>query len=150
MPTVVNRHHYRGKRLPQPWMYIGRGTPLGNPFRYPEHPDALEQYRSWLWWRIRERDDGVLRMLAQIRPETHLVCSCAPRPCHGDIVVRAWEWWHRATPDSLAAEPPYPGCSTVLVTLSDPELTAHTVATECSREEPHPTSECGLWSEPTP
>lgn len=92
MPTVINRHHYRGGKLPQPWMYIGRPTPLGNPFRHPEHPDALERYRVWLWERIREQDDGVMRMLAEIRAETHLVCSCAPRPCHGDVVVRAWEW----------------------------------------------------------
>lgn len=91
-PTVVNRHHFRGKPLPRPSVYIGRGTPLGNPFRYPEHPDAMERYRAWLWERIKARDAAVLAALLEIRAETHLVCSCAPRPCHGDVVVRAWEW----------------------------------------------------------
>jgi len=93
VPTVVNRHHYKGKPLPKPWMYIGRGTPLGNPFTVREHGDAaLELYRRWLWDKIRSNDEDVLCALRRITRSHTLVCSCKPRPCHGDIVVRAWEW----------------------------------------------------------
>lgn len=92
-PRVVNRHHYKGKPMPAPWIYIGRGTPLGNPFTKDQHGDAaLEKYRTWLWDRIRHRDAEVLRELRRITSDTNLVCSCAPKPCHGDIVVRAWFW----------------------------------------------------------
>jgi hypothetical protein len=92
-PVVVNRHWYKGKRIPSPWRYIGRGTPLGNPFTVDDHgPEALELYRRWLWSKIVGRDASVLKELASIQPEEHLVCSCKPRPCHGDVVVRAWIW----------------------------------------------------------
>lgn len=92
-PTVINRHHYRGRRFPDPWIYIGRGTPLGNPFTVEEHgEDALTKYRAWLWEKLRANDRTVLAALEKITPQHHLVCSCKPRPCHGDVVVRAWSW----------------------------------------------------------
>lgn len=107
-PKVVNRHHYRGEDgkpdhnlLPRPWIYIGRGytpSPLANPFKAKDHGDkALSLYRVHLWERIKGRDAPVLRELARIRWDTHLVCSCAPRPCHGDVVVTAWDWLQRQT-----------------------------------------------------
>ena len=96
MPKVINRHHYRGRSLPRPWIYVGRGTPLGNPYRAQEHGEAaLEKYRRWLWDRIRAGDRAVLRTLREIQEDTHLVCSCAPRPCHADVIVRAWKWLRR-------------------------------------------------------
>lgn len=49
-PIVINRHHFHGKPLPTPNLYIGRGTPLGNPFTLAEHErdEALLLYRRWL------------------------------------------------------------------------------------------------------
>lgn len=94
-PVVINRHHHGGRSssFPTPWIYIGRGSALGNPFTKAEHgEDALELYRKWLWDKIRGRDRDVLDMLATITSEHHLVCSCKPRPCHGDVVVNAWRW----------------------------------------------------------
>jgi len=105
-PKVVNRHHYRNesgepdhKLLPRPWIYIGRGknpSPLANPFKVEDHGDtALSLYRTHLWTKIKKRDPKVMRTLAKIQWDTHLVCSCAPRPCHGDVVVTAWDWLQR-------------------------------------------------------
>lgn len=112
-PAVLNRHHYKTRdEIPEPWVYMGRGHPLGNPFvvvkddpvvrsaladdpNNPEHRssiDALTRYRRWLWEQLRRRNPEVLRELGKIKAETHLVCSCAPRPCHLDVVVRAWKW----------------------------------------------------------
>jgi len=113
MPTVINRHWFayvegvgpppspkkmprKGRpSLPQPWLYVGRGTYLGNPFHF--HPgdsrdELLEQYRRWLWKKLVERDWGVLLQLRSITEDTALVCSCAPKPCHSDVIVRAWNW----------------------------------------------------------
>lgn len=105
VPTVVNRHHYKKGELPRPWTYVGRGTPLGNPFTVQEHgQNALELYRRWLWDKIRGSDPQVLSALADIREDTNLVCSCAPRPCHADVICRAWAWlqtqgwWRRRMP----------------------------------------------------
>ncbi len=117
VPRVVNRHHFRyedgvgpppkvkpkkGQNLlPNPWQYVGRSSPLGNPYR-PHNAGhdgeeltrdgALDLYRRWLWQKIRANDRRVLLAMRSITEETALICSCAPKSCHADIVVRAWEW----------------------------------------------------------
>ncbi len=94
LPIVVNRHWYKnGKPIPDPWIYIGRGTPLGNPYVVGEQfANPLELYRRWLWEKLKTRDKKVVAAMRAIVPGMHLVCSCKPRPCHGDVVVRAWVW----------------------------------------------------------
>jgi hypothetical protein len=86
----------KGKNfLPQPWVYVGRPTPLSNPYRFQPgdtREALLEQYRRWLWQKLRENDWRVLLQLRSITEETALVCSCAPRSCHADVIVRAWQW----------------------------------------------------------
>ena len=96
-PRVINRHHHPGPdALPRPYLYVGRGTPLGNPYTVKEHgEEALSLYRTHLWEKIRVRDKDVLRALASITWDTHLVCSCAPKPCHADIIATAWDWLQR-------------------------------------------------------
>src|SRR3954467_7814548 len=92
-PVVVNRHHYHGKALPAPFVYIGRGTPLGNPYTKQDHgADAVRLYEIDLRQRIEDRDPEVLAALNAITPEHHLGCSCKPAPCHGDVVLAEWEW----------------------------------------------------------
>ncbi len=106
MPTVINRHHYKSRaEFPKPWVYIGRGTPLGNPFTLKSHgrTGALDQYRRWLWEKIKACDPQVIAALDAITEDHHLVCSCAPLPCHGDVVVRAWEYLHGRTPSNPPA-----------------------------------------------
>lgn len=97
-PTVVNRHHYRGKRMPEPWLYIGRNdrqpskaSPLRNPFDVRKHgAEAMDLYREHLRRQVEDGDAVILAELRKITANTHLVCSCAPRPCHGDVVVEVW------------------------------------------------------------
>jgi hypothetical protein len=96
-PRIWNRHH---GTPPGPSVYIGRGTPLGNPFELPHDesraeaaPRILGQYRRWLWPKIAidspERDPAVVQALRALTPETFVVCSCWPDLCHGEPVVRA-------------------------------------------------------------
>jgi hypothetical protein len=101
MPTVINRHHYGVRKglppLPEPNMYVGRGTPLGNPYSLDDFPGSdrtivLEMYKRWLWDKIKAGDAAVLGAMRKIRPETHLVCSCYPKTCHADVIVKAWDW----------------------------------------------------------
>lgn len=96
-PTVLNRHHYKGNdEIPQPWVYIGRGSPLGNPYLLKDHGEerCLRLYKKWLWKQMQDRNERVLADLRRITPSHNLVCSCKPRPCHGDVVVDAWRWAH--------------------------------------------------------
>lgn len=93
IPTVVNRHHYKRKRLPPQARYIGRRTPLGNPYTVKEHgQEAMELYCRWLIDKLRHNDADVLAEMRSITPATLLVCSCKPRPCHGDVVLGCWVW----------------------------------------------------------
>jgi hypothetical protein len=66
---------------------------LGNPFRREQHgDDAIRLYKRWLFDRLRGGDAAVMRAMRSIGPESLLICSCAPRPCHADVVLAAWYW----------------------------------------------------------
>ncbi|WFP45975.1 hypothetical protein VIPPAEUMC01_00040 [Pseudomonas phage vB_VIPPAEUMC01] len=92
--TVVNRHYEKFD------VYIGRGSKWGNPFSHKEGTRALykvdtveqaiECFRSHLWRNIMEgliTVDDLLELDGK-----RLGCYCKPRPCHGDVLVRAIEW----------------------------------------------------------
>jgi len=90
---VLNRHH-----LHTPWpanaRYIGRGTPLGNPYRIgPDgsRDEVIEKYRIHLEAALREGRPDIVDALRGLREETDLVCSCAPRPCHGEVIRQVWQ-----------------------------------------------------------
>ncbi len=92
MVQVVNRHKFSGNGV-----YIGRPSVLGNPFKlksangqYELH-QSIECYRVWLreQWRMGgEAKKMLLRLVAQVNrgEELTLICSCAPKACHGDVV----------------------------------------------------------------
>jgi hypothetical protein len=96
MPTVINRHHYTRKPLPLPNLYVGRPTPLGNPFRLEKDDGptvrarVLELYEDWLREALGFGREPQLKQWRNIRRDTHLVCSCAPLPCHADVIARVW------------------------------------------------------------
>lgn len=103
---VTNSHHQKG-RWPAHSFYIGRpgriareevargaidATLFGNPFTLKEHgEDALELYRRHLWNALKDLP-GHRQALAGLPPDAVLICSCAPRPCHGEIIIAAWSW----------------------------------------------------------
>lgn len=107
LPVVVNRHHLKG-RWPEGCVYVGRtskvwneirrkqphvddGTALGNPFTRWHYPkDALDRYARWLWKQMNAVGSPVLEALGLIYPDSLIVCGCAPKPCHADVVVGAW------------------------------------------------------------
>lgn len=87
----------------KPSVYIGRPSPLGNPFKLKdpnndlEREDVIRKYARWLADRIDARDphtldalNGLLALRKKF-PEVQLICYCAPKPCHGDILARAVE-----------------------------------------------------------
>lgn len=101
-PRIWNMHH---GRAPGPLMYVGRSpqwggpSPLGNPLRLEPGTPREEQvervlggYRTWLGAKIKAGDRDVLSTLDAITPATFLGCTCWPRPCHAEVIVRAWRW----------------------------------------------------------
>jgi Domain of unknown function (DUF4326) len=95
--------HQRGE-------YIGRKTherqasPLGNPFwldhERRDDPVArayvIHQFDYWLRMRIRAMDRHVISELERLLEiaktgDLQLLCWCAPRECHGDIIRKQLE-----------------------------------------------------------
>ncbi len=78
--------------------YIGRPSPLGNPFKIGEcgsRERVIETYRTWLGIALRNRagypetNDEFDRLSLKLFDEQHLtlLCWCSPLPCHGDVIA---------------------------------------------------------------
>lgn len=86
-PILVNRH--KGEFD----IYIGRGTIWGNP--YPIDPGqgrsrqvSIEMYREHLYDRI---EDGTITIKDFLSLSGKRIgCSCAPLPCHGDVIIEVF------------------------------------------------------------
>ena len=120
--AVVNRHTFTGPR-DESYVYIGRGTPLGNnwshvpetapQFRVGSREEAVGRYRQWLWHEIQRGNGPALKALETLKERAvageklSLACSCSPQLCHGDVIKAAIE--HLAQRDreqSLRQESP--------------------------------------------
>lgn len=66
-------------------VYIGRPSKWGNPFPLKKEADraaVLERYEAWILTR-----PELLADLHELRGKV-LGCWCAPRACHGDVLMR--------------------------------------------------------------
>lgn len=82
-PRVWNR---RNRNAPRDAIYVGRPTIWGNPFRLyaeGERASVLAKYEAWLM-----RQPALLALAKATLRGHDLVCFCAPRPCHADILLR--------------------------------------------------------------
>lgn len=86
MPEVVHC-----KRAPQgSFVYIGRPALLGNPFAIDERTtreQVIEQFRQYFQARV-ATDEGFRAAVLAVRGRD-LGCWCAPKACHGDVIL---EW----------------------------------------------------------
>lgn len=79
--TVVNRHDH-----PDFDVYIGRGTPWGNPFIVGVHgnlPQVIKRYEENVRAEIQAGTMDLTPLIGK-----RLACSCKPKPCHGDVLVK--------------------------------------------------------------
>lgn len=82
-----------GFRVGDPnYVYCGRPSVLGNPFKGKYHKPLVEKYRVWLWGKIKERDPAIMEALAQLNENSILGCWCVPKPCHCEVIEKAWFW----------------------------------------------------------
>jgi len=91
MPKVYNKYH---KDAPADAVYVGRPTGWGNPFSHlpntlaqfkvATREEAVAAYEKW----IKHPDRAVLyyKVRDQLAGKD-LVCWCAPKPCHADILL---------------------------------------------------------------
>jgi hypothetical protein len=88
-PLVWNK---RGVHPPNA-VYVGRGSPWGNPFIIGEHGDRDEVCDRFEREVLPTLDVSALR-------GRDLVCWCAPKRCHADALLRA------AGPQDIAQQHP--------------------------------------------
>lgn len=91
MPKVWNK---RDPNVPADAVYVGRPTKWGNPFSHQSgtlamyktdtRQESIDAYRAWM----DRANQHQLRIAAiqELRGKD-LVCWCAPRACHADILM---------------------------------------------------------------
>lgn len=87
--TVANRYHLEpGWEKDPRYVYIGRPSKWGNPFKPQTHGrrGCINLFRQHL----REHPRLVEEARRDLVGKT-LVCFCAPKPCHGDILAEVAE-----------------------------------------------------------
>lgn len=109
-------------------VYIGRGSPFGNPFAaggsefahtipVASREEAIKRYANWLT--TDEQIEGWVKpsrdQIAALRGQ-RLGCYCAPQPCHGDVLADLAE---NGFPSPAA--PPAPPTALVLASADEPE-----------------------------
>lgn len=98
MIRVVNKYTHTPT---QNDVFVGRPSPLGNPYSHMENTkaehkvitreEAIAKYREW-FEHARLNDVAVHNMLNKMCKahragiDMNLVCYCAPKPCHGDVI----------------------------------------------------------------
>ena len=98
MITVGNKHH--GAK----GIYVGRPSPLGNPFAMQgeaTRAHAIRDYEAWLAEQLLDPCSPAsieLHRLAALarKQDICLVCFCAPKACHANIIKRTIEAINRA------------------------------------------------------
>jgi hypothetical protein len=82
MPRVYNKHG--DDVIPPDAVYVGRPSKWGNPFVIGingSRDDVVMQYRRYL-----EKSPALLTDLHELKGKD-LVCWCAPRACHADVLL---------------------------------------------------------------
>lgn len=84
-PAVINIYKDPSAKSRPDSVYIGRPSPWGNPFvigKDGTRAEVIAKYRDYLQ-KNPEFEERVKRELAG----KNLVCFCAPKPCHGDVLL---------------------------------------------------------------
>jgi hypothetical protein len=82
MARVLNKYK---DEIPPDAIYIGRPSPWGNPFVITNtrtREEAVIAYENWIFQAMD------LETIKEKLAGKDLVCFCAPKPCHGDILLR--------------------------------------------------------------
>ena len=80
-------------------IYVGRPSPLGNPFpllREAERATVIRDYGEWLAEELRDPSSPASREIHRLaelarKQDLCLVCWCAPKACHADSIKRTIE-----------------------------------------------------------
>ena len=101
---VINKYTFKPNDNSEIEVPIFRGTPLGNPythlrgktlaeFQCKTREESITLYETYLIKKIQDKDQIICKELNRIynlakEYNISLVCFCAPKSCHGDIIKR--------------------------------------------------------------
>lgn len=95
---VLNKHH---GNIPDDAIYIGRGSGWGNEwshlpnttakYKVATREEAVAEFEKDLERRIQSEGINLINALASLHGKK-LVCFCAPKACHGDVLVKKALW----------------------------------------------------------
>lgn len=83
MPQLYNRH--TGDAPPDA-VYIGRGSPYGNPFEIGRDGTRAQVCRKYEEY-VMNNPELLERIKTELKGRD-LLCSCFPKKCHGDFLLR--------------------------------------------------------------
>lgn len=87
MPRVLNK---RIHGVPAGAVYVGRPSPWGNPFHMREEAErdkVCDLFEAALLRKF-EHDPDAKRRLKEALRGKDLVCWCAPKRCHADVLLK--------------------------------------------------------------
>lgn len=66
-------------------IYIGRPSKWGNPFLlkdFKTREECVEAYKKWVY-----TQPNLIKQIKNELKDKDLVCFCAPKMCHGDVLL---------------------------------------------------------------
>lgn len=96
---TITKKNYTSNCAPS-GVYVGRPSPLGNPYLIGTHGNRLqviEKYRAWLAEKLRNPASHAAREMFRLcniverGEDLELVCWCAPLPCHAEVIKETIE-----------------------------------------------------------
>ena len=86
MPKVWNK---RDPNVPKDAVYVGRPTEYGNPYvigKDGNRDEVIDKYKRYANDRFIDHHDDFAHRVMYLKGKD-LVCWCAPKPCHADILL---------------------------------------------------------------
>jgi len=89
--NILNKRNI-SRKLAANDIYIGRGSRFGNPFpmrRENEREEVISKYRDYFYSNSSLMEFTIRRFKSLKKrgfEEVNLVCFCAPKRCHGEIL----------------------------------------------------------------
>jgi len=74
-------------------VYIGRPSPLGNPFMIGKHGSREEVIAKFEEYA--RSNAGVIAAILRLKDDDVLGCWCKPSACHGDVIVKMFNHFNR-------------------------------------------------------
>lgn len=83
MFKVYNKYH---KNAPIDAVYVGRGTPFGNPFiigKDGDRDEVCDKFEEMI-----HQNENLKKLVKQKLKGKNLICFCSPKRCHADTLLK--------------------------------------------------------------